>query len=149
MNFKFDDYSFLIDSELNTTYFAELEHKNPFHLNAELKTYIKSLKCQINIEDIKVELALEIQVTLKNTSKIIKLYEAKNNYKICIIKFRMADDKSNLGKSSGWRIIALMDDNNKIFYLLSIYKHSLGKDNITKDEKNKLKALCDDYSNNI
>ena len=95
------------------------------------------------------KIASEIKVGLEHLKQGDVLYNSKQNYKIQIIKFRIADWNTNSGKSGGWRIIGLVDILNSIFFLLSMYKHSSGKANISKSESNKVKNLCDEYSMNI
>lgn len=61
----------------------------------------------------------------------------------------MKDRNNNSGKSKGWRIIALVDDENNIFYLLDLYSHSQGKDNLSYNEEKKIRLLCDEYAENV
>lgn len=41
------------------------------------------------------------------------------------------------------------DEINKVLYLLSIYKHSKGKNDLTPEENKKVRLLCDEYVNSI
>lgn len=74
----------------------------------------------------------------------IDLYISKNG-KASFAKVKIIDIKTNKGKSSGYRCIVLNDRINRIGYLLHIYKHSQGIDNISDKEKNSLKKLTEDY----
>ena len=90
-------------------------------------------------------LASELNAVYKSIKTSDFIYHNKENYKIGILKCRMADDKHNKGKSYGWRVIALIDDINSIFILLSIYMHSKGKNDLTPIENKKVRELCDEY----
>lgn len=140
--------SFVIDPNKLDEYFSDFSHKSPFNLYKS----IKSIKKELNIkEDSKLfeYLVLELNSVYKDIRQKDYIYHNNKCYKIAIIKFRMQDDKNNRGKSSGWRVIALIDDVNSIFYLLDLYKHSKGKDNLTIIENRMLKEMCDEYANSI
>lgn len=103
----------------------------------------------LDYSDFYVRLALDLENAYKTIKKSNYLYRSKNNFNIVILKYRMKDVNSNKGKSAGWRIIALVDEINQIFYLLDLYKHSNGKENLRDDEFSKLKLLCDEYAKEV
>lgn len=140
--------NFVVDSRLIDKYFGALENKNPFNLEKALKEVRK--KSRINSNDNFIGVLTErIQVAYKQVNQRNILYKSKTNQFIVILKFRMEDDSNNSGKSKGWRIISLVDNDNDFFYLLNIYSHSQGKDNLTNSEMKSLKLLCDEYAKEI
>ncbi len=119
---------------------AELWEKTTFNLRKDLKG--------INDDELK-EIAEEIGHVIENgvdrppiTSAIYWGKKRKANY----AKIRVADVKHDYGKSSGYRCIVLVDCVHNCAFLLHIYKHGQGKDDeLTKEDKNKLRKLVDEY----
>jgi len=144
---KQDNIQFIINPDEINKYFEDFEHKSPFNLYKCFKEISKEYK--MNGKELYYFLSLEIKTAYENLKTNDYFYRSKIHYKIAIIKYRMKDDTSNHGKSKGWRIIALIDEINGLFYLLEMYKHSKGKDNLTNDEKNKIKLFCDEYAMNV
>ena len=68
-----------------------------------------------------------------------------SNRKASFAKIKIVDINTNNGKSKGFRCIVLNDKENKIGYLLHIYKHAQGIDNISDKEKNCLRKLTEEY----
>lgn len=61
-------------------------------------------------------------------------------------KIRVEDRERKGGKSNGYRCIVLVDKINNFAFILHIYRHGHGEaDNISAKDKNKLKALVDEY----
>ncbi|MDY4788925.1 MAG: hypothetical protein SO253_06470 [Bacilli bacterium] len=117
--------------------FKNFKNKNPFNLKSRLKIIKKKYK-NIDDDSFYEKLILEINTCCKNGKSIV-IYSSPINNKINIIKFRMKDSSIPFGKSYGWRLIALLDEVNDLFYLLDIYSHSEGKDNIDANEKKSIK----------
>lgn len=140
--------NFIIDPQDIEDIFDTFVHKNPFSLKKEYKNFKKEYAALDDVMFLGL-LSLEIQAAYKNAKQSNYIYHNKNQHKIAIIKFRIRDVKSHSGKSNGWRAIALVDEINNIFYLLSLYKHSNGKDNLTSQEKREVRDLCDEYSESI
>jgi hypothetical protein len=135
---------FIIDSEMIDKFFENYNNKNPFHLKAELKELYKSSNIQ-SYKDFIAHLGDEIQAAYINSKKGDYIYHCNQNFRIAILKFRMKDISTNSGKSSGLRIVALIDEISNLCIVLSLYKHSKGNDNITKEEHERLKKLCNEY----
>ena len=58
--------------------------------------------------------------------------------------------KKEEGKSSGFRCIVLIDYTHEAAFMMHLYKHGKkATDRIKQGEKNKLKALVDDYIESI
>lgn len=129
--------------------FSSFEHKNPFSLKNEYKDYRKHTGLKVSDDDFAVLLASELQVAYKNVKPGDYIYHNDKQFRIAILKFRTDDFKSKKGKSSGWRVIALVDELNNYFYLLSIYSHSQGKANLSDIEKRKVRELCDEYADSL
>lgn len=134
--------NFIVNPEDVKNVFNGFENGNPF----SLKSSIKKIQKKYNVEDFYIILGRELQVAYKNIKRNDIFYESKNNIKIAILKFRMAGLDSRTSKRDGYRIVSLIDRVNNIFYLLDIYSHSQGKDNLTDSEKNKVRKLCDEYA---
>lgn len=139
---------FIIDPLQIEDIFKNFIHKNPFSLKSEYKFFRKYFQ-GISEEEIIGNLSLEIQSSIKGINPKNYFYYCKKQHKIAIVKFRIKDVKSNSGKSGGWRVVALVDYTNNLFYLLSLYKHSCGKDNLTSQEKIGVKNLCEEYFESI
>lgn len=140
--------SFIVDPDILDKIFIAFENKSPFNL----KKSIKNIMNEYSINDVKefyVYLSLELNVAYSNAKQSNYIYHNKKYFKIAIIKLRMKDRNNNSGKSKGWRIIALVDDENNIFYLLDLYSHSQGKDNLSYNEEKKIRLLCDEYAENV
>lgn len=138
-------HNFVVDSDIIDEFFNAFNNKNPFTLKSEIKTFRK-IYGKISDEEFNGLFANEISAAYKSVKPGDYIYHNSKRYRIAILKFRMKDGKSNAGKSAGWRIVSLVDEENDLFILLSIYKHSQGKDNLTDSEKNAVKALCDEYA---
>lgn len=73
-------------------------------------------------------------------------YRCQNDIRIHYAKIRISDSDSNKGKTGGYRIISLIDDDIKYCFVLHIYKHAHGEDNdISKSDKNLLEKLVEEY----
>lgn len=128
--------------------FNDFDCKNPFSFKKEYKEYRKNYSEKTD-KEFEALLALELQSAYKNAKPSNYIYHNKKQHKISLIKLRIKDAKANSGKSGGWRVIALVDELNNIFYLLSLYKHSKGKDDLTPQENKKARELCDEYFDSI
>lgn len=133
---EYENLNVVVDPEIITNSFSNL----PFPLRKNYKEYCKSFKGKKK-EDANVTLALEIRNALK--TKYTKLYSIGNI--VIIVKTRISKNDSNKGKSSGWRIIGLLDHTNKMFILFNVYSHAQGIDNITKEEKEELIKIAKEY----
>lgn len=99
--------------------------------------------------DFYAHLVLELQNAYKEVNSKNYIYHNGKCFKIAIMKYRMQDISSNSGKRKGWRVVALIDEKNDLFFLLDLYKHSNGKDDLTPDENKKVRLLCDEYADSI
>ena len=140
--------NFIIDVEELDNIFSTFDHKSPFNLKRSIKEIMKEYNYS-DYTDFYAHLALEIQTAYKDVRPKNYIYHNGKNYKIAVLKYRMQDISSNSGKSKGWRIVALIDEDNDVFFLLDLYKHSKGKDDLTPDENKKVRLLCDEYANSI
>ena len=139
---------FHVDPDTINEIFHDFLHKSPFNL----KNSIKAMMKEYNYKEKELfygQLVLELQASYRNVKQSNYIYHNGNYYKIAILKYRMQDLNSNSGKSSGWRVIALIDELNGIYYLLDLYKHSKGKDNLTNKELTDVKAFCDEYAESL
>ena len=139
------EIDFIVEPKIINEIFNDFKHKSPFNLEKIIKDYIKQYKIQDETQFF-VLLSQELKSAYKHISNRHYIYHSHSFYSVVIIKYRMSDFTQNKGKSSGFRVVALVDEINKLFYLLDLYKHSDGKDNLTPDEKTKLKELCDEYT---
>ena len=142
---QYNNLKFIIDADIIEKIFSTFNSKSPFNLKKSIKSMLKEYN-NLDYSDFYVRLALDLEKAYKTIKNSNYLYRSKNNFNIVILKYRMKDVNSNKGKSAGWRIIALVDEINQIFYLLDLYKHSNGKENLSNDEISKLKLLCDEYA---
>ena len=134
---EYDQLYILVDPKKIIESFPDL----PFPLKNDYKEFKKDFH-RISDDEIKEILALEIKNALKEHYTNLFTY----NNVLVIIKTRIANKNNNKGKSGGWRIIGLLDKKNELFVLFDIYEHSGGKDNISKDEKDKLVEITKEYS---
>ena len=141
--------NFIVEPDDIDYVFSSFKHKNPFSLKSEYKEYRKYLGIKISDEEFAVLLASELQAAYKNVKQGDYIYHNNLKFRIAILKFRKDDAKSKRGKSAGWRVIALVDEINEYFYLLSIYSHGQGKLNLSDIEKTKVRELCDEYAHRI
>ena len=142
-----ETYDYILKPEDIKKYLSDFKHKSPFNLRNSIKIMMKEYNI---LEDyFYTHLVNELSAAFKITKAKDYIYHNGKYYKIAIIKFRMQDEKANSGKSNWWRIVALIDGLNRIFYLLDLYKHSQGKDNLTAIEIKKLKELCDEYADSL
>ncbi len=139
---------FFIEPDKIEKNFPFISKMTPFSLKSDLKTMMKNDHFFDEKEFI-IHLVNELNTVCKHIKTSDIIYHNNDNYKICILKFRMADYKNNKGKSCGWRIISLIDYDNSIFILLSIYMHAKGKNDLTPNENKKVRELCDEYANSI
>lgn len=129
-------YSIIIDPD-----FIENEIRiSPYNLRKDLK-------------DISIEAYREIGSNILNElilgpgrpSNSI-CYRCKNNICIYYSKIRIKDLERNKGKSGGYRIISLVDEEDLFCFVLHIYRHAHGEDNdISKNDKNKLERIVEEY----
>lgn len=139
--------NFIIDPKEIDNIFKDFKQGNPFTLKNNLKKVQK--KYLFDDQELYSTLAQELQVAYKNIKRNDIIYESKKNIKIAILKFRMPGLDSKTSKRDGFRIVSLIDKENDMFYLLDIYSHSQGKDNLTDTEKNKVKKLCEEYAESL
>lgn len=128
--------------------FSEHNLVNPFNLKKSIKQMMKDYNI-INENELYHNLSLELRSAFCNISDKNSIYFSTINRKVGIMKIRMIDEASNSGKSKGYRIVGLFDGINNIFYLLEMYKHSKGKDDLTPKESKALRKLCDDYADSL
>ncbi len=139
-----ENYNYLIDVETIEEFISKFDNKSPFSLKKEFKEYKKVNNFKNDSECVNL-LALEIDSALVMSDNSNIIYSCER-YTIAIIKLRIKDESSNRGKSGGWRIIGLVDKIEKLFVLLSIYRHSSGKDDLSPYEKSQLRCFCDEYA---
>lgn len=119
---------------------AELWEKTTFNLRRDLKDISKE-----ELKDIAVEIGNEIENGINRPPITSALYWGIKR-KATYAKIRVADEKHDFGKSSGYRCIVLVDYVHNSAFLLHIYKHGQGKDDeLTNSDKNKLRKLVDEY----
>ncbi len=120
----------VIDSELSTKYFS---------LKRDLKQYKIGEQQLIQLAN---DIADELKSGFISKSKTI-IYNCFNT--VLCIKMRCKDHKIDKGKSSGYRVIILLDKQSSYAFILNIYKHKKRKDNLTEHEKQELKILANKY----
>ena len=76
----------------------------------------------------------------------VNIYICKKDKDINYSKVRCGDKTRKKGKSGGYRCVVFVDNKLHIGYLLHIYRHSGGEDNISKKDKNKLEKLVEHYA---
>ena len=79
------------------------------------------------------------------TPAYVHIYKSKKDKDVSYSKIRCADKTRNEGKSKGYRCVILVDNKLHVGYLLHLYKHSSGEDDISKKDKNTLKNLVESY----
>ncbi len=139
---------FIVNPDVLNEFFSGFVNKSPFNLKKSIKAMMKDY-LSISELDFYIYLTMEIKSAYKEAKQKNYIYHNGKYYKIAIIKFRMIDENSNSGKSKGWRVIGLVDELNNLFFLLDLYKHSLGKDDLTPNENKKVRLFCDEYVNNV
>lgn len=77
------------------------------------------------------------------------LYHSKKDSRIFFAKIRACDEGRQKGKSAGYRCIVLVDTIYRYAYLLHIYRHADGIDDLTKKQTNQLQKLTEEYCNSI
>ena len=137
-------FYYIIDPDEVNTFLSSFKNTNPFSLKREMKDYYKN-GCKNTKECLK-NLTNEIHYSLLNSTSSSYIYWIASN-SIGIVKLRIKDYSSNSGKSGGWRIIGLVDKIECIFILLSVYRNSDGKNDLTPIEKKMIKNLCNEYFN--
>ena len=80
----------------------------------------------------------------------IQVIYKKNDSKIIACKVRVADKDNRRGKSSGYRVIALIDYHQELTFVFDIYSKigSGRKGDISAEEKEKLISIFDAYVEN-
>ena len=122
----------------------ELLQKTPFNLKKDLKDMSDEL-----IQEIAEEIANELQQGIDHPPSIVAPFVDKER-KAAWVKVRIVDVQRESGKSNGYRCIALVDMINRHAFLLHLYRHGHGEDkDISKKDKNKLKALVQEYANSL
>ncbi|MBD5390743.1 hypothetical protein HDR67_01915 [bacterium] len=139
---------FIIDPNDIEDIFKDLAHKNPFSTKTAYKDFRKEYG-EFGDTDFKGLLTAELQAAYKKVKPGDYIYHCKKEFRIAIVKFRIKDAKANCGKSGGWRVVALADEVNGFFYLLALYKHSKGKDDLTQQEKKKVREMIEEYAKSI
>ena len=111
-----------------------------------LKKDIKDIK-EEQLQDISEEIARQLHFGfVKGSTEIYFGKKRKASY----AKIRIIDCKKEEGKSSGFRCIVLIDYTHEAAFMMHLYKHGKkAADRIKQGEKNKLKALVDDYIESI
>lgn len=122
----------------------ELLQKTPFNLKKDLKGMSDEL-----IKEIAEELGNELQHGIDHPPSLVAPFVGKGR-KAAWVKVRILDVQRESGKSNGYRCIALVDMINRHAFLLHLYRHGHGEDkNISKKDKNKLKALVEEYVDSL
>ena len=122
----------------------ELLSRTPFNLKKDLKGMSDEL-----IQEIAEEIANELHHNIESRLNSIAGFIGKGR-KAAWVKIRVVDVQRDAGKSHGYRCIALVDMFNRHAFLLHLYRHAHGeRDNISDREKNKLKALVEEYTESL
>ena len=113
---------------------------SPFNLKKDLKNLSKD-----ELNSILEEIGNEIRHDLDHPPIVSPQYWSKDRSAV-YSKIRVVDVARSTGKSNGYRCITLIDAKNKLAFVLHIYRHGHGEDqNISKNEKNVLRKLVDQY----
>lgn len=114
------------------------EDISPFNMKRDLKFLSKNhISLDKVLQEIEAALAL-------------KKYDAKYDYDECsdgkyivLVKTRIINPQNNKGESSGFRVIAIVDECEKVAYVLNIYPKdgSNRKDDISGEELETAKKL--------
>ena len=140
--------NFIVEPDKLDNIFKDFLHKSPFNLKKSIRIMMKDYNF-IDENNFYYNLTLELNSAYKEVKPKDYIYHNGKCYKIAILKFRMQDASSNSGKSKGWRVISLVDEKNDLFFLLNLYKHSQGKDDLTPIENRKIRLFCDEYADNV
>ena len=123
---------------------------NPFNLHKDYKVYkLDSINVQKLAIDIATTIIKYIDITSSNSTFNILYTNSINSIVVCYAKIRIKDENTNKGKTYGYRCIVLIDKFYKRIFLLHLYKHSKGVDNLTINEKKVLQTIVDEYHNEI
>ena len=137
-------YSVVMDPEIID---EVLNGLSPFNLGNDIKVIKKDVP-QFKLEAIAEEIANEIMIGPHNPIYVI-LYICKSDKNINYSKIRTGDSERKKGRSNGYRAIVLIDHNRRSAFLLHIYRHGRGADNLTKKEKNAVEKTVEEYWNSV
>lgn len=113
-----------------------------------LKKDLKDIT-QDELNELSLEIADELTNSPRPPASVIISKSNKHN-EISCMKMRIRDAKRGNGKSKGYRIYLIVDKINYYAYVLHIYRHEHGeKADISQKDKNILRVLLNEYSNNI
>lgn len=132
---KIVTYKIVIDADVIDEQFGNY---SPYNLKRDLKNISEK-----EITYIANEIGDEIYRGPERPAYAV-IYKSTVNRNINFSKIRCEDKKRNKGKSGGYRCIVLIDEINRLGYILHIYSHS-NFDDITTNEKNKLRVLIEEY----
>ena len=79
----------------------------------------------------------------------VERYYSKISRLITYSKVRVEDKKRDRGKSGGYRCVVLVDNKNQIGYILHIYRHGHGEDNIHRKEEKVIGKIVDEYASAV
>lgn len=117
------------------------EDIGPFNIDKDIKTHIK--KNHLDLKKVLQE--IEATCKLKNYKVIYEDVhcDATKMKKMLLIKTRIANPQNNKGASSGFRVLAIVNECEDYIILIQIYPKdgSGGKDNLTSEEKKTAKAM--------
>ena len=137
-------YSVVVDPEVVD---EVLNGLSPFNLSNDIKNIKKEVH-RFSLEDIAEEVANEIMCGPHGKTYCI-IYVCKQDHNINYSKIRTDDFERKKGKSNGYRVIVLIDHNSKYAFILHIYRHGTGPDNLSNKERNALEQVVEEYSNSL
>ncbi len=112
---------------------------SPFNMKRDIRFLDKN-----RIPKDKILLEIEATLVVKNYSAIYNRQSCgANANEIVLVKIRIKNPQNNKGGSSGFRVIAIVNECDDYAFIFNLYPKdgSKRKDNITDNEKHKAKEL--------
>lgn len=130
-------YSVICEADIIDDQFGVL---SPFNLTKDTKDITDE-----ELNDIAINIANELRMGTRGKT-YITMYVCQQDNLINYSKIRCEDSTRKKGKSNGYRCIVLVDGKSHTGFILHIYRHGKGADNITHKEQNALKKLVEQYT---
>lgn len=134
-------HQIIYDQDLLEEIFEDI---SPFNMNKDFRR-LKKL-------DLDLYLLQELEALIHMKKFDVVLKNSKTSKEGCfirLVKIRIKNPLNHKGKSSGFRVICIVDDYNSITYLLHVYQKDGAnkKSNITKEERKSAIAIFQEVKN--
>lgn len=115
---------------------------SPFNMKKDIK-YLE--KKHISVDKVMQE--IEATFNLRHYDVVIERVLCQSIHAIVLVKVRIINPQTNKGESSGFRVIAVVDECEDHAFIFNLF-HKTGagrKDNLTTEELTKAKSLFYEY----